>query len=180
MAQTATVPAARILEMGPQVMSPSSSQQWARSSQQWARRIRYSDQNIRVSDAERNAVAELLGQHYADGRLDQAEFDERISRTMAAKTRGDLEGLFDDLPDLGPAATAPGASDPARPADAGIRPRRRGGILRPLAIVALFFVLASVAWHAFASIFFIGPVTTMIVIVACIVLVTRSSRRRDW
>ena len=64
------------------------------TSQQWTRRIRYSDQHIRVSDAERNAVADLLGQHYADGRLDQAEFDDRVGRTMAAKTRGDLTGLF--------------------------------------------------------------------------------------
>jgi hypothetical protein len=70
------------------------------TSQQWTRRIRYSDQHIRVSDAERNSVTELLGQHYADGRLDQAEFDDRIDRTMAAKTRGDLAGLFDDLPRL--------------------------------------------------------------------------------
>jgi len=62
------------------------------SSQQWARRIRYSDQHIRVSDAERNAVAERLAAHYGDGRLDQAEFDERVSRAMTAKTRGDLDG----------------------------------------------------------------------------------------
>ena len=81
-------------------MSPS-------STQQWTRRIRYADQHIRVSDADRNAVAEQLGVHYADGRLDQAEFDDRISRTMAAKTRGDLAGLFDDLPEPGPAG-APG------------------------------------------------------------------------
>ena len=82
-------------------MSPS-------STQQWTRRIRYSDQHIRVSDAERNAVAELLGQHYADGRLDQAEFDERVGRTMAAKTRGDLAGLFDDLPETESGAGAGG------------------------------------------------------------------------
>ena len=78
-------------------MSPTSSQQWSRSSQQWTRRIRYSDQHIRVSDAERNAVTERLAAHYGDGRLDQAEFDERVTRAMAAKTRGDLDGLFDDL-----------------------------------------------------------------------------------
>ena len=61
-------------------MSPSS------STQQWTRRLRYSDQHIRVSDAERNEVAELLGQHYADGRLDQVEFDERVNRTMVTST----------------------------------------------------------------------------------------------
>jgi DUF1707 SHOCT-like domain len=98
-------------------MSPVSSQQ------QWTRRIRYSDQHIRVSDAERSAVAELLGQHYADGRLDQAEFDERVGRTMAAKTRGDLAGLFDDLPDAG--ATA-GAGPGGPGAGCSGRPRRTG------------------------------------------------------
>src|SRR6202034_2618531 len=83
---------------------------------------------IRASDADRNAVAEQLGVHYADGRLDQAEFDERISRTMAAKTRGDLSGLFDDLPDPG-SAGAPGTSGPGGPAPY-VRPRRRSGAFR--------------------------------------------------
>ena len=93
------------------------------SSQQWSRRIRYSDQHLRVSDAERNAVAERLATHYSDGRLDQAEFDERVSRAMAAKTRGDLDGLFDDLPDPEPA----GASRNARPGDPAVPYRRRRG-----------------------------------------------------
>ena len=93
-------------------MSPS-------STQQWTRRIRYADQHIRVSDADRNAVAEQLGAHYADGRLDQAEFDERISRTMAAKTRGDLAGLFDDLPDPHLGLRGP----QGRPGRAARRPR---------------------------------------------------------
>ena len=84
-------------------MSPS-------STQQWTRRIRYSDQHIRVSDADRNAVAELLGQHYADGRLDQAEFD--------------------DLPETGPSGAGP--AGPGGPGPVQHRgPRRRGGIMRP-------------------------------------------------
>jgi hypothetical protein len=88
------------------------------SSQQWSRRIRYSDQHLRVSDAERSAVAERLATHYSDGRLDQAEFDERVGRAMSAKTRADLNGLFEDLPETG----APAATDPAHPAG---QPRRR-------------------------------------------------------
>jgi hypothetical protein len=153
-------------------MSPS-------STQQWTRRIRYSDQHIRVSDAERNSVAELLGQHYADGRLDQAEFDERISRTMGAKTRGDLAGLFDDLPEGGPAGAGPagpgGPNDPAVP----YRGRRRGGIVRPLLLLLIVFICANFAWHAFTSLFFIQPLVWAFVIVAAILLVNRSSRRRD-
>jgi len=151
-------------------MSPS-------STQQWTRRIRYSDQHIRVSDAERNSVAEILGQHYAEGRLDQAEFDDRISRTMAAKTRGDLAGLFDDLPENGPSGAGP--SGPADPAVPYRGPRRRGGIVRALLLVLLVFICANFAWHAFTSLFFIQPLVWAFVIVAVILLVNRSARRHD-
>jgi Domain of unknown function (DUF1707) len=151
------------------------------SAQQWTRRIRYSDQHIRVSDAERNSVAELLGQHYADGRLDQSEFDERINRTMAAKTRGDLTGLFDDLPETGPAGAGPaGPGGPVGPTVPYRGPRRRGGIARSLLLLILVFICANFAWHAFtASIFFIQPLVWAFVIVAVVLLVTRSRHRHD-
>jgi hypothetical protein len=158
-------------------MSPS-------SAQQWTRRIRYADQHIRVSDAERNAVVELLGQHYADGRLDQAEFDERVGRAMAAKTRGDLEGLFDDLPDLGhgvPSAGGPGM--PAGPTGPGIpvRVRRGHGIIRPLLFVALVLIAANITWHAllFTSFLFVKPLIWAVVIAVGIVFITRFAHRRD-
>ena len=57
----------------------------------------YSDQHLRVSDAEREAVSGRLAEHFAAGRLDQAEFDDRARRAMSAKTRADLRGLFADL-----------------------------------------------------------------------------------
>ena len=56
--------------------------------------------DLRVSDAERAAVAERLSKHYADGRLDEAEFNERVDATMKAKRQADFNGLFSDLPDL--------------------------------------------------------------------------------
>lgn len=63
------------------------------------RPFRSSSSDVRVSDAERSEIADVLSRHYADGRLDQAEFDERVERAMKAKTRGDFRGLLDDLPD---------------------------------------------------------------------------------
>jgi hypothetical protein len=155
-------------------MSPS-------STQQWTRRIRYSDQHIRVSDAERNAVAELLGQHYADGRLDQAEFDDRVGRTMAAKTRGDLSGLFDDLPESETGAGAGGPRGPvAQSAPYQMRRRRGGGgIVRPLLLLALIFICANVAWHAFTSLFFFQPLVWAFFIVAAIIVLSRRSHRHD-
>jgi hypothetical protein len=59
-----------------------------------------SNPSLRVSDAERGEVADALKRHCADGRLDTAEFEARLDWTLRAKTRADLAGLLDDLPDL--------------------------------------------------------------------------------
>src|SRR5580693_3659054 len=64
----------------------------------------YSGQHLRVSDAEREAVAGRLAEHCAAGRLDQAEFDDRVGRATSAKTRGDLRGLFAGLSETGASA----------------------------------------------------------------------------
>ena len=86
------------------------------------------DPHLRVSDAERNEVAERLSRHFADGRLDQSEFGGRLDRATRAKTRGDLAGLFDDLPRL--------ADEPSPP-----RSRRRR--LVPLLLVVALVAVAA-------------------------------------
>ncbi|MFI2610215.1 DUF1707 domain-containing protein [Kitasatospora sp. NPDC018619] len=53
---------------------------------------------LRVSDADREKVAELLRDAYAEGRLDADEHAERIEAAYAAKTFGDLAPLTRDLP----------------------------------------------------------------------------------
>ena len=85
------------------------------------------DPRMRASDEERNEVAERLSRHFAEGRLDETEFHERLGRAMGSTTRGDLAGLFDDLPRL--------TTDPAVP-----EPRRRR--LRPLLGVVAVVLLA--------------------------------------
>jgi Domain of unknown function (DUF1707) len=146
------------------------------SSQQWSRRIRYSDQHLRVSDAERSAVAERLATHYSDGRLDQAEFDDRVGRAMAAKTRGDLDGLFDDLPDPEPA----GASRNARPGDPAVpyRRHRRSGFGRMFLLVVLVIVALSIISHALTAFAFYVPWFWIAALVAVVLLVNRSARHR--
>jgi hypothetical protein len=54
--------------------------------------------NMRVGDAEREAVASQLREHYADGRLTLDELNERIDQAFAARTRADLDALMRDLP----------------------------------------------------------------------------------
>jgi hypothetical protein len=62
---------------------------------------------MRISHAERNEIADTLSKHYAEGRLDSDEFDERVGRVMNAKTRGDVVGVLDDLPGIGSPAPHP-------------------------------------------------------------------------
>ena len=74
---------------------------------------------LRIGDAERVAAATALGDHFAAGRLDQAEFDERLGRAYAARTYADLEPLFADLPQPHPRLAAPtGPTGPAAGAEA--------------------------------------------------------------
>jgi hypothetical protein len=60
---------------------------------------------MRVSDAEREATAAELREHYASGRLTLDELNERIDKALAAKTRGDLDALMRDLPSARPGGT---------------------------------------------------------------------------
>lgn len=55
---------------------------------------------LRASDAERDSAAEALRRHHADGRLTTDELEERSERAYAARTLGDLDRLFADLPRL--------------------------------------------------------------------------------
>lgn len=64
--------------------------------------------NVRVGDADREAVAAQLREHYADGRLTLEELNERIDQTFAAKTKADLNTVMRDLPQ----ASRPGAGLP--------------------------------------------------------------------
>jgi len=53
---------------------------------------------MRVGDAERDEAARALGEHFANGRLDREEYDERLELAFAARTGNDLAALFRDLP----------------------------------------------------------------------------------
>jgi hypothetical protein len=60
---------------------------------------------LRVGDAEREAVAAELREHYAQGRLTIDDFNQRLDAAFAARTRGDLDALTRDLPSTRPAGT---------------------------------------------------------------------------
>ena len=70
---------------------------------------------LRASDAERDAAVDRLRTHGVDGRLTVDELTERIEKALEAKTLGQLDDLFVDLPDDRPslAAMPPPTSPPA-------------------------------------------------------------------
>jgi hypothetical protein len=59
-----------------------------------------SDPRIRASDSDRDKTASLLREHHAAGRLTPEEFNERLDKTFAAKTLGELDDLLSDLPSI--------------------------------------------------------------------------------
>lgn len=67
--------------------------------------------DIRVSNQERDAAVVMLGEHLSTGRLELDEYEERCGRAAVARTRGELEELFTDLP-----APHPDLSSAAPPA----------------------------------------------------------------
>lgn len=156
-----------------------------------SRRFRYGGADYRASDAERTEVADRLSKHYQEGRLDQAEFNERLDRAMNAKTRGEFHGLFADLPELAdPAAENgqkaqrgqknPGAFGPAGqpggfPARFGPHPGGRpvlSQVVLVAGIVIVTLIVANMLTHAF--------VPWVLFALLAFVLLRHDRSRRRW
>jgi hypothetical protein len=58
--------------------------------------------HVRASDSERDAAATRLQGAFAEGRIDDAEFDQRMRTALTAQTRADLARLTADLPEETP------------------------------------------------------------------------------
>lgn len=74
---------------------------------------------LRIGDAEREAAAADLGEHYAAGRLTLDELHERLDAVFSAKTFGQLTRIMADLPGSGRLFRLAG---PGRPGDGVVRP----------------------------------------------------------
>lgn len=70
---------------------------------------------LRVGTQEREDSVRILGEHFAAGRLPMHEYESRTGKAIQAETRGELRGLFDDLPAPHPGFMAPPAPPPAPP-----------------------------------------------------------------
>ena len=61
-----------------------------------------SDPQMRASDADRDATVVILNKAFTDGRLSQAEHEQRMTAAYAAVTMGELTKLTSDLPAISP------------------------------------------------------------------------------
>jgi hypothetical protein len=88
---------------------------------------------VRASNAERDVVAGQLQDAFAEGRLDDDEFDQRMRRALTAKTHAELDVLLTDLPaaaDSGTPRPAPDRATQGRPVQPGRLAVAYKGIVR--------------------------------------------------
>jgi Domain of unknown function (DUF1707) len=130
---------------------------------------------LRASDADRDKILGQLSEHYQAGRLTTAEFDERSSKALSARTVGDLAGLMTDLPPA-PGTQMPATAGPAQPParQRGLGLPIAGAVLAVLAVVAVIGVLSHSGHHWAGGWGFIIPVLIILRITA-----GRRSRHRN-
>lgn len=92
------------------------------------------DEWMRAADRDREEAVEILREAYAEGRLDQAELDERTDAALRARTWGELRRLTADIPPPAPGADLPSAA--VRPSGQPLV--RRAVSLSTLVLTAVF------------------------------------------
>jgi Domain of unknown function (DUF1707)/TM2 domain len=77
---------------------------------------------LRIGTREREEAVQVLGEHFAEGRLQIDEYEDRVGQAVEARTRGDLRPLFRDLPAPYPAFMVPPVR-PVQPVAVPVYPR---------------------------------------------------------
>ncbi|MEV0946001.1 DUF1707 domain-containing protein [Rhodococcus sp. NPDC049939] len=93
---------------------------------------------VRIGTAEREQALNLLSEHFAAGRLTVAEFDQRSLAVTNATTRGGLDRVFTDLPEI--MVNVPAEKTPLEP-DTDRNWRHVVMSVIPLLALVLFFVV---------------------------------------
>jgi hypothetical protein len=103
------------------------------------------DGGLRAGDRDRDRVADVLREQHLAGRLESAEFQERLDRCYAARTHGELDELIVDLP----------REEQAPP----VRQPRRWPVLAlvPVIIAVIALSRGHLLWLAIPLFFFVGP-----------------------
>jgi hypothetical protein len=116
-------------------------------------------QHLRISDQDRERAATGIREHFAAGRLDNDEVEERVAAIYAARTRGELDALTADLPALPVSAAESRALAAQRRSELSRRAMQEaGGSFAPFLVCTVIWAASgadSFFWPAFLL---IGPV----------------------
>jgi Flp pilus assembly protein TadB len=127
------------------------------------------NERLRIGDADREAAARELGEHFAMGRITADEHGERLEQIWSARTAADLAPAFRDLPR--PAAGQPRLVTPAVRGD-----RRRWPEVPHLPFPFKLLVAIIAIWWGFHH-----PPLLLVALVVYVVVVRRFvHRRRRW
>ena len=96
--------------------------------------------DVRASDAERDSAAAALQEHFVQGRLTLGELQERLDSVLAARTHGQLDQIFSDMPRLPPQLAVPERAEPP------VFPARYAAVAIMIIVMAVWLVLA--AWFS--------------------------------
>ena len=96
--------------------------------------------DVRASDAERDSAAAALQEYFVQGRLTLDELQERLHLVLAARTHGELDDLFADMPEAPPPPAVPDTAEPM------VFPARYAAVAVMIIVMAVWLVLA--AWFS--------------------------------
>lgn len=136
---------------------------------------------LRIADADREAVAAHLREHYAHGRLTLREFNQRLDAVFAATRQSQLSALTRDLPPIA-AAAAPRPLTAAGTGTGRERARRehRPGSRARLGMIPVI-IAAVAAWLLMADLHLrVFPWPGRLAIFLAIFAAVRWLMRRLW
>lgn len=128
----------------------------------------YDPNRLRIGDKERHAVADVLREAAAEGRIDLEELEERLEATYAAKTYADLVPITADLP-----AHRPGTGQPGHPGHA-VQPRQAPSPPVPASAYSSSFAVMSETKRA--GVWEVGSTHTAFALMGSVVLDLRHAR----
>ncbi len=73
--------------------------------------------DMRAGDEDRDRTVSLIREAFAEGRLSNDEFQDRMAKAQQARTFGDLAALTTDLPAMPPGTAKPASAAVAVPED---------------------------------------------------------------
>ena len=125
---------------------------------------------LRIGDADRDATAAALREHYAAGRLTMEEFQHRLELAFTAKTDQDLAAITRDLPAAAPSLPWPHTGDRHSPDDSqhAYRSRRRSGLAAFASFIVVILALILIAF--ILPVAFIGTVIARSLLFALLAL----------